>query len=226
MLISPPKYSGKESDDFSFESGMDRQILSFMHLLEHKYVSTPYDSKPFDLAEKTQFFALDAIGDISLGAPFGYLASDEDLFDYNGINASSLPVMNAVAVLPWLTRIVHQWPMRLALPREGDRVGFGRLMRYIFTLVCSFPPDLLLIVTTKSLASYYVDQRLDSNTAPVEDMLQRHINSGMDRNELIQQVLIFLYVFPRLPSHDSHTRPDKELPLASPAPTRPRMPCA
>lgn len=110
---------------------MDRQILAFVKLLDAKYISTDHQVKPFDLAEKTQFFALDAIGDISLGTPFGYLTSDEDLFDYNRINASSLGPMNVVSVLPWLTNIIHRWPLRLAMPREGDHVGFGRLMRYV-----------------------------------------------------------------------------------------------
>ncbi|KAL6860047.1 hypothetical protein ACO1O0_004072 [Amphichorda felina] len=164
-------YSGKGNEGFSFESGLDRQVLSFMDLLERKYVSTAHDTKPFDLAEKTQFFALDAIGDISLGAPFGFLAGDEDLFDYNRINTSSSTIMNVFSVLPWLTKIVHRWPLRLAIPREGDQVGFGRLW---------------------SLASSFVDRRLYVEAPPVEDMLQGHINNGMARDELIQQVLIFL----------------------------------
>ncbi|KAI9899078.1 hypothetical protein N3K66_005539 [Trichothecium roseum] len=164
-------YVGKENEGFSFEPGMDRQLLAFVDLLKRKYVSTDWQTRPVDLAEKTQFFALDAIGDVSMGAPFGYLAYDEDLYQYNEINESSLPVMNMVSVLPWLTKIVHKWPLRLLLPKEGDQVGFGRLM---------------------SLATRYVDSRLEPGAAPVQDMMQAHINNGMDRNELIQQVLIFL----------------------------------
>lgn len=110
-----------------------------MDLLERKYVSTAHDTKPFDLAEKTQFFALDAIGDISLGAPFGFLAGDEDLFDYNRINTSSSTIMNVFSVLPWLTKIVHRWPLRLAIPREGDQVGFGRLWRCVSILNSRMP---------------------------------------------------------------------------------------
>lgn len=85
-----------------------------------------------DFAEKTQFFALDAIGDISFGKPFGYLAEDEDLYDYNKINASSLPIMNIVSVLPWLIKLIHTWPLRTVMPSQGDQVGFGRLMRWAF----------------------------------------------------------------------------------------------
>ncbi|KAH8734711.1 cytochrome P450 [Ilyonectria robusta] len=164
-----PVYSGKENEGFGFEAGMDRQLLNFMALLDRKYISTDTTTRPVDLAEKTQFFALDAIGDVSLGEPFGYLARDEDLYNYNEINASSLPVMNVVSVLPWLTHIVHQWPLCLLLPREGDQVGFGRLMGF---------------------ARDFVERRLATTTPPVKDMMQAHINNGMTKEELIQQVFI------------------------------------
>lgn len=107
---------------------MNRQLLNFLALLDRKYISTNTSTIPVDLAEKTQFFALDAIGDISFGEPFGYLTEDQDLYNYNEINASSLPIMNVVSVLPWLTGVVHRWPLCLVLPKEEDQVGFGRLM--------------------------------------------------------------------------------------------------
>jgi hypothetical protein len=125
------KFSGKANEGYSFEAAMNRQLLSFIDLLERKYVSSGSDVRPFDMAEKTQFFALDAIGDISLGQPFGYLDKDEDLYQYNEINTTSLPLMNVVSVMPALANIVHTWPLRLLLPKEGDQVGFGRLMRYV-----------------------------------------------------------------------------------------------
>ncbi|KAL2675357.1 hypothetical protein Neosp_011541 [[Neocosmospora] mangrovei] len=123
-----PGYSGKENEGFGFEAGIDRQLLNFIALLDREYTSAPGETRPVDLAEKTQFFALDAIGDVSFGEPFGYLTQDEDLYHYNEINVSSLGAMNVVSVYPWLTKIVHRWPLKLLLPREGDQVGFGRLM--------------------------------------------------------------------------------------------------
>lgn len=116
------------NEQYGFEAGMDRQISSFISMLQTKYTSTDSDIRPVDMAEKTQFLALDIIGDISVGKPFGYLEEDKDLYDYNEINMTSLPIMALVSVLPWLTDILHRWPFRLALPSEGDNVGFGRLM--------------------------------------------------------------------------------------------------
>ncbi|KAH8130480.1 hypothetical protein FP744_10007095 [Trichoderma asperellum] len=167
--LMAPGFSGKANEGYSFEAAMNRQLLSFIDQLERKYVTSGSDVRPFDMAEKTQFFALDAIGDISLGQPFGYLDKDEDLYQYNEINTTSLPLMNVVSVMPALANIVHTWPLRLLLPKEGDQVGFGRLMRF---------------------ARGYVDTRLDPKTPRAQDMMQAHIDSGMSKNDLIQQVFL------------------------------------
>jgi hypothetical protein len=102
--------------------------LNFIGLLERKYVSSPEETRLVDLSEKIQYFTLDAISDVVLSEPFGYLDSDVDLYNYNEINASSIRLLNIVSVLPWLAQLVHRWPIRLLVPREGDRVGFGRIM--------------------------------------------------------------------------------------------------
>lgn len=125
---SKTQYSARDNGAYRFEAGVDRQILSFINLLERKYISTESETRPVDLAEKIQFFILDAISDISLSEPFGYLDNDHDMYKYNEINRSSLSVLNVVSILPWLASLVHKWPLRLLLPREGDKVGFGRIM--------------------------------------------------------------------------------------------------
>ncbi|KAF4343210.1 pisatin demethylase (cytochrome P450) [Fusarium beomiforme] len=164
-----PVYSYRQDEGFGFEAGIDRQLLNFISLIDRKYLSTTGESLPLDLAEKTQFFALDVIGDVSFGEPFGYLTKDEDLFQYNEINSSSLPVMNIVSVYPWLGRIAHWWPLSLLLPREEDQVGFGRLMGF---------------------ARHFVRKRLADSTTRRKDMMQMHTNNGMNEEELIQQAFI------------------------------------
>ncbi|KAL7956776.1 cytochrome P450 [Trichoderma compactum] len=164
-----PGFAGRANEGFSFEPAIDRQLLSFISLLEREYISSGPDVRPVDMAEKTQFFALDAIGDISLGRPYGYLETDQDLYQYNEINTTSLPVMNIVSVMPSLANLVHTWPLRLLLPKEGDQVGFGRLMHF---------------------ARSYVETRLDPNTPRAHDMMQAHIDNGMTKIDLIQQVFL------------------------------------
>ncbi|KAJ0382975.1 hypothetical protein COL922a_011429 [Colletotrichum nupharicola] len=166
-----PAYAAKENEGFGFESGIDRQLMNFVQLIDQHYVSTDAEFRPLDLAEKTQYFALDAIGDISFGGAFGFLVEDRDLFRYIEINESSLPIMNVVSVLPWLGRLVHKWPFRLMLPTENDQIGFGRLMGF---------------------ARNYAEMRLQPGAKPQKDMMQAFINQGLDLNELIQIVYIHM----------------------------------
>ncbi|KAI4594437.1 hypothetical protein KJ359_008225 [Pestalotiopsis sp. 9143b] len=121
-------FGGKENEGFSFGAGIDRQILAFMELIDRKYISTPTEYRPVQFFRKTSFFALDVIGDISFGDAFGFLNQDQDLYRYNEIHDESLPVMNIISTMPWIATILYRWPLNLLLPKEGDQVGFGRLM--------------------------------------------------------------------------------------------------
>ncbi|KAK1833684.1 cytochrome P450 monooxygenase lolP1 [Podospora conica] len=159
----------RETSAFAYEDGVDRQILQLVSLIDTKYISEAGSLRPMDLAAKIQFFTLDVISDVSFGAPFGFLAEDKDLFQYNEINASAVPVMNMLQSMPWLTNIVYRWPFRLALPSDGDNVGFGRLM---------------------SVAKSYVDARLRPGSKPHQDMLQSFIESGMSHSDLIQHMFV------------------------------------
>jgi hypothetical protein len=102
-----------------------------MDLIDRKYISTPTEYRPVQFFRKTSFFALDVIGDISFGDAFGFLNQDQDLYRYNEIHDESLPVMNIISTMPWLATILYRWPFNLLLPKEGDQVGFGRLMGYV-----------------------------------------------------------------------------------------------
>jgi hypothetical protein len=43
-----------------------------------------------------------------------------------------------------------------------------------------------------SIVSHLEDQKLEGKAPSLPDMLQAHINKGMSREELIQNILIFL----------------------------------
>ncbi|KAM3509266.1 hypothetical protein MY10362_000706 [Beauveria mimosiformis] len=79
-------FTVKNDDEYGFEAAVDRQIHNFITMLETKYTSTDSEIRPVDMAEKAQFLALDIIGDISIGKPFGYLRQDQDLYNFNEIN--------------------------------------------------------------------------------------------------------------------------------------------
>jgi hypothetical protein len=122
-------YQGRDTGSLvGFEAGIDRQIEKLIALIESKYISEPGVLRPFELSTRSQFFSLDVISDLSFGKAFGFLTEDRDLFQYNEINNSAVPIMNMLQAMPWLSNVVYRWPFRLALPNDKDSVGFGRLM--------------------------------------------------------------------------------------------------
>jgi hypothetical protein len=110
------------------EYGIDQQLLRLVELIDAKYISDPGSLRPFDISTKAEFFALDVISYASFGSSFGFLTADKDLYQYLEISESAKPVMNMLGAMPWLTDILYRWPLRLVLPSDGDKVGFGRLM--------------------------------------------------------------------------------------------------
>ncbi|KAI0877757.1 cytochrome P450 [Hypoxylon argillaceum] len=162
-------FGGKENEGFGFGAGIDRQIMGLVKLIETKYLSTATEYRPVQFFQKVSFFTLDVIGDISFGGAFGYLDLDTDLYRYHQITDESLPLINILSTLPWLANIIYKWPFSKLLPAEGDKVGFGRLM---------------------GLVKSVVDQRLAPGAKPQRDMMQAFINSGMTRGELTQQVFV------------------------------------
>ncbi|KAI1324777.1 cytochrome P450 [Xylariaceae sp. FL0255] len=164
-----PAFGGKENEGFSFGAGIDRQILALVNLIDTKYLSTATDHRPMQFFEKMSFFALDVMGDLSFGGAFGFLTQDSDLYRYHKITAEAMPMMNLFMVMPFLAKLTFKWPFSLLLPREGDRIGFGRLMGF---------------------AKSFVDQRLQPGAKPQKDMMQAFINSGMTQSELTQQVFV------------------------------------
>ncbi|KAK4679739.1 hypothetical protein QC764_206800 [Podospora pseudoanserina] len=162
-------YNGRENGSTGFEESIDRQMLNLLALIESKYVSSPGNLRPFDLCGKTHFFSLDVISDASFGKAFGFLVEDRDLHQFVEINDSALPAMNFLQAVPSLTNIVYRWPFNLALPRDVDGVGFGRLM---------------------GLATGCVEERLQPDAEPGRDMLQAFINGGMTVDELVQHMFV------------------------------------
>ncbi|KAM3458202.1 hypothetical protein NHJ6243_007495 [Beauveria neobassiana] len=129
-------FTVKGDEEYGFEAAMDRQIQNFVTMLETKYTSAESEIRPVDMAKKIQFLALDIIGDVSLGKPFG------------------------------IADVIHTWPFRLALPKEGDQVGFGRLLKLV----------------TKS-----VEIAMHRNEAKEGALVQNHVHIGLTKNDMIQQ---------------------------------------
>lgn len=122
------------------QPSVDRHILGLIDLIERKYATDPMPTGssaagqqcpttaiPMDFAEKIQFYALDCLGEMAFGDPFGFIEHDEDVGRMLKINDLSLRLASVAGLVSWLPKMRSKWPFKYMLPREGDKVGFGIL---------------------------------------------------------------------------------------------------
>lgn len=121
-----PGYAGR--DGAAFEPKVDKHVAEFVHLLERKYISTPTEFRPVEFSHRAQYFALDVISDIAFGEALGFLPNDKDMYDYVQTNDTIFPVVAVLLNMPWLNGWLKSWPLSMAMPKEGDESGLGRLM--------------------------------------------------------------------------------------------------
>ena len=72
---------------------------------------------------------MDVISELGFGEAIGFLANDRDMYKYVEINDGFFPVLAVLLNMPWLSRLLRTWPLNNALPKEGDEIGFGRMMQ-------------------------------------------------------------------------------------------------
>lgn len=124
-----PGYSGR--DGAAFEPKVDRHVAQLVRLISEEYLSTPSSFRPIEFSHKSQYFALDVISDLSFGEAIGFLENDRDMYRYVETNDTVFPVLAVLLNMPWLSALLRTWPLSLAMPKEGDEAGLGRIMTWV-----------------------------------------------------------------------------------------------
>jgi cytochrome P450 len=163
-------YSGKGNE--SLEGTIDEQVAAFIELINTRYVSTPDDYRPMDLAEKVQYFTLDVISALAFGRPFGHLKEDADVYDYIKIVKSFIPVLSVFGLLPWLSNLFHSRPFRRLLPKDSDKLGFGAFI---------------------GVAKSAVAERFAPSAKHQSDMLGSFIQNGLTQEEAASESLLQIF---------------------------------
>lgn len=94
-------------------------------IIDEQYVVKAGEDKPMDLAVITQFLALDIVGDMTFGKPFGFLDEGKDIFGWIKWNEGFFPIASTCATFPFLATTVQTWPFSEALPKSTDKEGLG-----------------------------------------------------------------------------------------------------
>ncbi|RVX72887.1 hypothetical protein B0A52_03240 [Exophiala mesophila] len=177
-----PGYSGK--DIVSLHDSIDAQIAKFVRFLETKYLSTETEFRPVDFARKAQYLTLDTISTIAFGRTFGFMDRDGDLFDYIKTTEESLPLMQMIALLPWLIGILQSPLFKAVRPSATDAVGLGKVMGIAKEVVAERFGDAK--ITKQDMLGSFVAHGLDKKDAEQESLVQ--IVAGSDTTATVIRI--------------------------------------
>ena len=106
-------------------------MLALIKLIDSKFITTDTEYRPVDFGRKAQFFTLDVISTLSYGFPFGFLATDTDVYKYIETCEKMVPATMMVTVYPWINRILTSYFMKNLLPSAADPIGFGKIIGFV-----------------------------------------------------------------------------------------------
>ncbi|KAK1511856.1 hypothetical protein CTAM01_00786 [Colletotrichum tamarilloi] len=182
-------YSGREVP--AFEQKIDDNLVRLIRLIE-RYVD---GREPFDFGRKAQFFTLDVISDLAFGEPFGFVASDSDMYEYIKTTEENLPVFMGMTVVPWVIRLFRYPFLRSMLPTAKDPLGFGKVMGIAKRFSAErFGPDAKV---ERDMLGSFVAHGLTQEEAESEILLQ--IIAGSDTTATaIRATLLYIITNPRV----------------------------
>jgi hypothetical protein len=106
-------------------------VLALIKLIDSKYITTDTEYRPIDFGRKAQYFTLDVITAVAYGLPFGFLATDTDVYQYIETSEKVVPAAMMVTVFPWLNHVLTSSFMKSLLPSATDPIGFGKIIGFV-----------------------------------------------------------------------------------------------
>jgi len=88
-----------------------------------------------DFGRKAQYFTLDVISHVAYGMPFGFLATDTDVYQYIETSEKAVPAVMMVTIFPWLNHVLTSSFMKRLLPSATDAIGFGKIIGFVPLLI-------------------------------------------------------------------------------------------
>lgn len=82
-----------------------------------------------DIARQVHFSALDTLGEIAFGRPLGFVESNADQGNFLKMNDAILPILITIGNYSPVFTLTKMWPFKYLMPRAGDGVGLGALLR-------------------------------------------------------------------------------------------------
>ncbi|OTA69127.1 cytochrome P450 [Hypoxylon sp. EC38] len=160
-----PGYTGNEH----VEACVNRQCARLIDLIERKFISTSSQYRPLDLTAASFFFAMDCVGDLSYGRPFGCLDQGEDVHKFVKWNEDFFSIAIVISNFHWLTKIFFRAPFNRIYPSTLDKDGVGKYM---------------------ALAHAAVEKSFGNEDSRQRDVLASFIEQGVTKEEAINELML------------------------------------
>lgn len=135
-----------------------------------------------------RYFTLDVLSTVAFGRPFGFLAADEDLWEYNKLSSKYLQILELRSNHPFF-----RWLFSLGLvqatmaPKETDETGMGPMLKFARQAVAErFGPYALV---KRDMLGHFVAKGLSQLQCEAEANLQ--IIAGSDSTTTVLRSIIF-----------------------------------
>ncbi|KAI1409181.1 cytochrome P450 [Hypoxylon sp. FL1857] len=151
------------------EACVNRQCARLIDLIERKFISTSSQYRPLDLTAASFFFAMDCVGDLSYGQPFGCLDQGEDVHKFVKWNEDFFSTAIVVSNFHWLTKVFFRPPFNRIYPSTLDKDGVGKYM---------------------ALAQAAVERSYENQDSRQRDVLASFIEQGVTKEEAINELML------------------------------------
>lgn len=119
-------YSGRDVP--TLEADVNEQLVRLKNLIRTKYLSTDKETRPFDFAHTSNYFALDALSTFAYGEAFGFLEQDTDVGEFLKKGRETFPFIGVVSMVPLLSSIFFSsFYLSIFGPKVTDTKGLGKM---------------------------------------------------------------------------------------------------
>lgn len=175
------QYNGRNIT--TLEPDIDARVRDVLELIRK------HEGTAVDFALIARYFTLDVLSTVAFGRPFGFMAANEDLWEYNKVNRDFMLVFGLTAnhaPIRWLLQ--RDFVQALAAPKVTDKLGVGPALAFARKAVAErFGPDAKV---RNDMLGSFVEKGISQLQCEVESFLQ--IIAGADSTTTALRSCIYL----------------------------------
>ncbi|KAH8892118.1 cytochrome P450 [Thozetella sp. PMI_491] len=159
-------YGGRDTD---LEGGVNSQVQRLISAIRNRHLSTTEKAVPTDLIPLLRSFTQDVITRLGYGCEFGFLDTDDDLYNYSYSVGKLATLIQLLCDWPFFRQVMNSKLLLFARPRPTDKDGMGKV-------VC--------------IARDIVQKRFDSQDKSQTDMTGSFMRHGLSFEETEAEIFV------------------------------------